>query len=57
MFGITAGLTGNSRLGILSLIVFFIIGIVLLQLVNIEKGEREAKALEDPREFVKVEVK
>ncbi|MFD2638136.1 MFS transporter [Piscibacillus salipiscarius] len=57
VFGITAGLTGNSRLGILSLIVFFIIGIVLLQLVNIEKGEREAKALEDPREFVKVEVK
>ncbi|RPF50621.1 MFS transporter [Aquisalibacillus elongatus] len=57
VFGITAGLTDSSRLGILSLIVFFIVGIVLLQFVNIEKGEREAKALEDPSDVVKVEVK
>uniref|UniRef100_UPI00158B364F MFS transporter n=1 Tax=Piscibacillus halophilus TaxID=571933 RepID=UPI00158B364F len=57
VFGITAGLTDNSRLGILSLIVFFVIGIVLLQLVNIEKGEQEAKALEDPSDRVKVKAK
>ncbi|SEQ78627.1 MFS transporter [Piscibacillus halophilus] len=57
VFGITAGLTDNSRLGILSLIVFFVIGIVLLQLVNIEKGEQEAKALEDQSDRVKVKAK
>ncbi|GAA0490577.1 MFS transporter [Salinibacillus aidingensis] len=43
VFGLVGQLTGSSRLGILALLVFFIVGILLLQMVNIEKGEREAE--------------
>ncbi|MFX3632001.1 MAG: MFS transporter [Candidatus Pristimantibacillus sp.] len=42
MFSIIATGTGSSRLGILSLVAFFIIGIVLLLFVNLKKGAREA---------------
>ncbi|MGM8215946.1 MFS transporter [Bacillaceae bacterium W0354] len=42
LFGLTIELTGSSRLGILSLLFFFIAGIILLQFVNIEKGEQDA---------------
>ncbi|MCP8615482.1 MFS transporter [Salirhabdus salicampi] len=42
MFAFIGQLTGSSRLGILSLVFFFIGGMILLQYVDIEKGEREA---------------
>ncbi|QKY68493.1 MFS transporter [Lentibacillus sp. CBA3610] len=43
LFGIVGQLTGSSRLGIISLLVFFIAGIILLRFVNIEKGVQQAK--------------
>ena len=36
-------LTGNSRWGIVSLVVFFVAGIIMLRGVNIERGIRQAK--------------
>ncbi|SES98033.1 MFS transporter, UMF1 family [Salinibacillus kushneri] len=42
VFGLVGQITGSSRLGILALLTFFIVGIILLQMVNIEKGEQEA---------------
>lgn len=42
VFGLAGQLTGSSRFGILSLAVFFIIGIILLWGLNIEKGKQEA---------------
>ncbi|GEL76784.1 MFS transporter [Tenuibacillus multivorans] len=57
VFGFAALLTESSRLGILSLLIFFVAGITLLQFVNIEQGEREAKAAEDPSDIVNVQVK
>ncbi|WP_020616027.1 MFS transporter [Paenibacillus daejeonensis] len=46
LFSIVGTLTGSSRLAILSLIAFFVIGIVLLRFVSLEKGRREALAFE-----------
>ncbi|HLS10092.1 MFS transporter [Lentibacillus sp.] len=43
LFGLVGQLTGSSRLGIVSLLVFFIAGIILLRFVNIEKGIQQAK--------------
>ncbi|UHA75863.1 MFS transporter [Paenibacillus sp. 481] len=48
VFGTVSLLTGSTRVAILSILAFFIIGIVLLTFVNIEKGKREAE-LEDTR--------
>lgn len=42
VFGMVGLLTGSTRVAILSILVFFIIGIVLLAFVDIEKGHREA---------------
>ncbi len=42
LFGIVGQLTGSSRNGIVSLIIFFVVGIWLLSKVNIEKGQQEA---------------
>ncbi|WP_156288781.1 MFS transporter [Oceanobacillus salinisoli] len=42
-FALIGQVTGNSRTGILSLVVFFIAGIVILRFVDIEKGIQEAK--------------
>lgn len=42
VFGLALELTGNYRLAILSLIIFFIGGLVVLLRVNIEQGIREA---------------
>ncbi|OPA80081.1 MFS transporter [Paenibacillus selenitireducens] len=42
LFGIVSLLTGSTRQAILSLLVFFIVGIFLLTRVNIAKGMREA---------------
>ncbi|GMK38717.1 MFS transporter [Paenibacillus sp. CCS19] len=46
VFALVAGNTDSSRLGILSLIAFFVIGIVLLRYVNLNKGKQEALAEE-----------
>ncbi|MGC9349249.1 MAG: MFS transporter [Anaerolineae bacterium] len=48
VFAAAAGLFGSSRPAILSLIVFFIVGIVLLRAVDIEEGIRVARE-EDAR--------
>jgi UMF1 family MFS transporter len=45
VFAIIDYITGSARYAILSLIVFFILGLILLSLVNVEKA-KEAKNLE-----------
>lgn len=47
LFALVGQLTGSSRLGIVSLIIFFVIGIILLRFVDIEKGMNEAKSSTD----------
>ena len=42
IFGAVGQLTGSSRYGIVSLVIFFLVGIWLLAKVDIEKGQREA---------------
>jgi UMF1 family MFS transporter len=44
VFSVVGTITGSSRLAILSLVAFFVIGIALLAAVNLEKGRREALA-------------
>ncbi len=44
LFGVVAGLTGSSRYSILSLIVFFGGGLAVLRRVDLEAGERRARA-------------
>jgi MFS transporter, UMF1 family len=44
VFGLVGQLTGSSRMGILSLVLFFAVGILLLVKVNIDKGHHEAEA-------------
>lgn len=46
LFSIVGTLTGSSRLAILSLVAFFVIGIVLLFFVQLDKGRREALSFE-----------
>jgi len=46
-------LTGNSRWGIVSLVIFFVVGILMLRRVDIERGIKQAQA-EDAR-MVKVD--
>jgi UMF1 family MFS transporter len=41
-------LTGDGRFGIVSLVIFFIVGIFMLRKVDIERGIKEAQA-EDAR--------
>jgi UMF1 family MFS transporter len=43
LFGVVKDITGNSRLAILFLITFFILGFLVLLTVNSEKGRNEAK--------------
>jgi Permeases of the major facilitator superfamily len=40
-------LTGNVRFGIISLVIFFIAGMLMLQRVDLERGARKAKAEDD----------
>ena len=40
-------LTGNVRLGIISLVIFFAVGIWMLQKVDLERGARKAKSEDD----------
>ncbi len=42
LFGLVGQLTGSVRFGILSLVLFFVVGIVMLCTVNIEVGRRQA---------------
>ncbi|MEK0316952.1 MFS transporter [Cohnella sp. 56] len=42
VFGLVGLLTGSSRAAILAIALFFVVGIALLALVNLEKGWREA---------------
>lgn len=42
VFGVVGVLTGSSRAALLAIALFFVIGIALLKLVNLEKGWREA---------------
>jgi UMF1 family MFS transporter len=41
LFALVAQLTGTSRLGIISVALFFLVGIFMLMFVDIEKGEAE----------------
>lgn len=43
VFGLVNMYAGSSRLGILALVSFFVIGIGMLAMVDLEKGEREAR--------------
>ncbi|MEN1970460.1 MFS transporter [Lentibacillus sp. N15] len=43
LFALVGQLTGSSRLGIVSVAFFFIVGIILLRFVNIDKGVLEAQ--------------
>lgn len=43
LFAFIGQITGNSRYGILSLIFFFIAGIILLRFVDVDKGIQEAQ--------------
>lgn len=43
LFAFIGQLTGSSKLGIVSLVIFFIGGLILLRFVNIEKGVMEAQ--------------
>lgn len=43
VFGIVGQWTGASKYGVASLAIFFIVGMILLMLVNVEKGSHEAK--------------
>lgn len=42
-FALVGQLTGSSRLGILSLVFFFIVGIILLFVLDVEKGMEQAE--------------
>jgi UMF1 family MFS transporter len=44
LFALTIHLTGSSRNAILSIIAFFIVGAVLLAMVDVEEGQRAARA-------------
>jgi UMF1 family MFS transporter len=46
LFTITIAMTGSSRNAILSVIAFFVVGGILLYLVDVEEGQRVARAAE-----------
>ncbi|MCD5324932.1 MULTISPECIES: MFS transporter [Pontibacillus] len=43
LFGFVGAITGSSKLGIFSLVIFFVVGLILLQKVDISKGMEEAR--------------
>ncbi|WP_164214865.1 MFS transporter [Virgibacillus sp. YIM 98842] len=47
LFAFIGQITGSSRLGILSLIFFFVAGIILLKFVDVEKGMKDAEKAAD----------
>jgi len=42
LFGVVSTIMGESRLSIVSLIIFFIVGLILLTRVNVERGMEAA---------------
>jgi UMF1 family MFS transporter len=46
LFGIVSQIMGHSRLSIVSLVIFFIVGMILLSFVNVERGIKAAEAEE-----------
>ena len=46
VFGLTSAVTGSSRSAILSVVVFFVIGAIVLALVDVREGQRAANRLE-----------
>jgi UMF1 family MFS transporter len=46
VFGLVGKLTGSSRLAILSLILFFVVGIIMMMFVNVKKGIQDAEELD-----------
>ena len=57
LFGLVGQLTGSSRNGILSLVFFFIVGIILLHFLNVDKGIRDSKRHTNPQGKVKLTTK
>ncbi len=53
LFSIITQITGNGRLAIISLVIFFIVGIIMLRKVNIERGVKRAQ--EEDAKMVKVQ--
>lgn len=47
LFGLVSQVAGTGRLGVLSLVVFFVGGILLLTRVNVEEGRRVARAADE----------
>ena len=43
LFAVTIGLTGSSRNAILSVVVFFVVGMLVLLLVDVDEGQRVAR--------------
>jgi UMF1 family MFS transporter len=43
MFGLVNQLFGSLRMGILSVIIFFLLGLLILPFVNVNKSMREAR--------------
>jgi UMF1 family MFS transporter len=50
LFALVLGLTGTSRLAILSVAFFFVAGAVLLALVDVEEGQRKVRGLNEGAE-------
>ena len=46
LFGLTASLAGTSRWAIVSLIIFFVVGALLLSRVDVDRGRAVARAVE-----------
>jgi len=44
VFALIKGITGSSRNGILSVVVFFVVGALLLWRVDVDEGRRAARA-------------
>jgi UMF1 family MFS transporter len=55
LFGLVNQLTGSLRLGIISVIVFFLIGLILLPLVNVPKAMEQARQTSLPLEDIGAE--
>jgi UMF1 family MFS transporter len=53
IMALVTDLTGDSRWGIISLVIFFIVGIIMLRGVNIERGIKQAQ--EEDARMVKVD--
>lgn len=51
VFGLVGQLTGSQRLGILSLILFFGLGIAILLRVNVEQGKKDSLVKSEPGSY------